>query len=144
MKKVLLLLPLVAISLTTAILGQSAQRGFGSSQAADEAQIKELTREFVAQGISQDVAVVKEDAPDPKTGFGVAVIHNNNTGTTALRIDRVNVVDARAVVTGRITFEGRLPDGKSYRSHAALKVEYEKVAGQWRFVGGGIGGEPKR
>ncbi|MEJ7616606.1 MAG: hypothetical protein WKF30_06480 [Pyrinomonadaceae bacterium] len=137
MKKTFALLALV-VSLSTLVAGYPMKVHSSQENASDREKVVELTREFVSQNFSQDVAIVQDGMVDPKTGYRVAVINRNGTGTIEAENIRVSFEGERALATGRVIFKGQLPNGKSYRSPTKLSVEYEKRDGRWQFVSGGV------
>jgi hypothetical protein len=52
----------------------------------------------------------------------------------ALESPVVRITGAEAVVTGRVVFRGRSPEGQAINASSAVRIRYVREDGRWKFV----------
>lgn len=127
----------LALAFSAAAFGQSRNQPPASGKS--EKVLIELSRAFVDSEVGKDMLVATDGVTLTPTGLmGVAEV-KGRWDSVELKAPVVRIGSDEAVVTGRVLFKGRLPEGRALEQESGIRIKYVRWKGGWKFVNGCLG-----
>lgn len=133
----MLLVAAVALALSAVAFGQTGGRRVTLSKS--ELELVALSREFVDTSVGKGIVVSTDRVVMTPTGpMGVAEERGKWESVELDDLDAA-IDGERAVVTGRVVFKGRSPEGKAIDTSSKVRIVYAMREGRWEFKSGCLG-----
>jgi hypothetical protein len=133
----ILVIPFVTVALATAALSQTnSPRGTPDKS---KQELIALSREFVDTSIGKEIVVVDSGVTLTPSGPAGRAEVKGEWESVDLEDVEASIYGDEAVVTGRVVFRGRSPEGKVINNSSSVRIVYVRKKGGWKFVNGCLG-----
>ena len=133
----ILVIASVTVALAAAAFSQTNSRQGTLDKSKQE--LIALSRVFVDTSIGKEMVVVTSGVTlTPSGPMGRAEV-KGKWESVDLKDIEARIDGDEAVVTGRVMFRGRSPEGKVINKSSSVKIIYVRKKGGWKFVNGCLG-----
>ena len=130
--RITLMVTAVTVALSAAALGQPSSRRFTPSKS--ERELIAMSRAYVDTAIAKEIVIMTDAMTVTPSGLmGVAKV-KGRWDAVELKTPVVRIGDDEAVVTGRVVFKGRSPEGEAVTNTSGVRIRYVREKRGWKYV----------
>ena len=133
----ILTIALITIAMSAAAFGQSS--GQRSTPSKSEKELIAMSRAYVDTAIGKEIVVVTDGVMLTPSGVMSVAEVKGRWDSVELEAPAVRIGGAEAVVTGRVVFKGRSPNGQMVTDTSVVRIRYIREKGGWKYVDGCLG-----
>lgn len=131
---------IAALTIVTPVAAFAQENSKRITLTKAELELIALAREFVDTSIGKEIIVVRDGVTLIPSGLmRVAEVKGRWESVELEEID-AHIEGDKAVVTGRVKFNGHSPNGRPIAASSGVRIWYVRREGHWKYVTGCLGG----